>query len=323
VSLRGDLTERVSAEVHYEADVISAASVDVVSAASPRGFEEVRHGLGAGLEWSPEPEVRFAVRYLPSWERDYRSHGIVAESRYEWLDRRLVQELLVRLNIDRVGRAGEPEDAWRPLSTLIVSGALSWVFDRKTVGSIRYEVSGLDGFQASPYRFVPIDWLTVPSGVSVPERHPEWRARHAAAVSVRRALKKNWFWSVEYRLYGDNWGVSSHTGSSALEHAINGDDVLLGADVRAYYQDSASFYSERYIVRAGVIPELRSRDKLLAESWSLMGGLRAEAVLGSAGFIDELRVVVRGDIYDQHFVDFAPLERRTALVPSLGAAAEF
>lgn len=322
LTVRQELDEGVDAEVGWEADIISAASVDVVTAASPHAYEETRHGLTAAALWKPEREVTFALRYLPSWETDYSSHGLALRTAYEWLDRRLEQRLDVRASFDRVGRAGEPESRWRDLSVVSLAPSLGWVFDRWTVGNLGYELIAQDGFQSSSYRFVPVRWSLITS-VSVPERHPERRVRHAIAASVRHALSRDWFVAGGYRFYRDSWQVQSHTLDATLQHAIDTDRVLLGLDLRGYFQGEASFYRERYDAPPGTFPRYRSRDKMLSESWSALAGLRSEVGLGQVGFADDLRVVVKSDVYEQHFLTFEPLARRRAFIFQLGASAEY
>jgi hypothetical protein len=322
LSLRQEVSGWVDVEASYEADIISAASVDIVTAASPRGYEEVRHGFAAGVLWKPEREITFGLKYLPSFEPDYASHGLVLRTGYEWLNRRLEQRLDLRAAVDQVGRAGEPRDTWRDLHIVALSPAVSYVLDRHTVGNLTYELQAQDGFQASPYRFVPIDW-TGAATVAVPEQHPEWRVRHALAVGVRHALALRWYASLGYRFYRDSWEVQSHTGELGLQHATAQEKVIVGLDLRGYTQGAASFYEERYAAPAGTFPVYRSRDKLLSRSWSVLAALRGEVGLGATGFAEDIRVAARAGVYQQHFLEFEPLDRRRAFTFQLGATAEY
>ncbi|MFO0568517.1 MAG: DUF3570 domain-containing protein [Polyangiaceae bacterium] len=306
----------------YEADIISAASVDVMTAASPHGYSEVRHGLSAGATWKPEREITFALRYMPSWETDYSSHALSLRTAYEWLERRLEERLDARVSFDRVGRAGEPESQWHDLHLVSLGPSLSYVLDRWTVANLSYEVQAQSGFQQSAYRFVPIRWSGTTT-VSVPEEHPRWRVRHAFALGVRRALSRHWFLSGGYRLYRDSWGVTSHTADAGIQHATERERVIVGFDARGYYQGEADFYEERYARAPGTFPTFRSRDKMLSESWSVLAGLRGEIGLGPLGFAEDVRVAVRSDVYDQHFLTFEPLEGRRAFIFQLGASAEY
>lgn len=322
LSLRQEVSDWLDVEGSYEADIISAASVDVMTAASPHGYEEMRHGLSAGVVYKPEREIRFGLKYLPSWETDYDSHALALSTAYEWLERRLEERLDLRVSFDRVGRAGEPESEWRDLRIVALSPSLSYVLDRWTVASLAYEIQAQDGFQSSSYRFVPVRWSGTTT-VSVPERHPEWRVRHALALGVRHALSRSWFVSGGYRFYRDSWGLGSHTANAGLEHAAKRERVIVGVDARGYYQGEASFYQERYAAPPGTFPVYRSRDKMLSESWSVLAGLRGEVGLGPVGFADDLRVATRADVYDQHFLTFEPLDRRRAFIFQLGASAEY
>lgn len=322
VALRQELSPAVDVEASWEADIISAASVDVMTAASPRGYEETRHGLSAGVIWKPEPEITFALKYLPTWENDYSSHGLSLRTGYEWLERRLEQRLDLRASFDRVGRAGEPESEWRDLGLVAVGPSVSYVVDRWTVASVAYELQAQSGFQASPYRFVPIDWSSGTT-VSAPERHPEWRVRHALALGVRHALTRRWFASAGYRFYRDSWKLSSHTADAGLQYATRQERAIVGVVLRGYYQGEASFYQERYAAAPGTLPSYRSRDKMLSENWSVLAGLRGEIGLGPVAFTDDVRVAARTEIYDQHFLSFEPLGGRRAFIFQLGATAEY
>ena len=322
VALRQEVDSTIDLEVAWEADIISAASIDVLTAASPHGFEEVRHGLMAGVIWKPEREVTFGLRYLPTWEKDYDSHGLALRAGYEWLERRLEQRLDLRVSFDRVGRAGEPESEWRALRVVALGPSLSYVVDRWTVANIAYEIQAQSGFQSSPYRFVPIDW-SASTTVSAPERHPEWRVRHAVAVGVRRALSRRWFLSGGYRLYRDSWGLGSHTAEAGIQHATRQERAIVGIDLRGYSQGEASFYQERYAAAVGTLPRYRSRDKMLSENWSVLAGLRGEVGVGPVAFANDLRLTARTEFYDQHFSTFEPLDARRAFIFQLGAHAEY
>lgn len=318
-----EIDDRVEVEAGWEADIISAASVDIVTAASPRGFEEVRHGLIAGASFRPEPEVGFGIRYLPSWEPDFDSHAVAARTVHEWLERRVEQRLELRASFDRVGRAGEPTETWRKQTSVSAAASVGVIVDRWTVAQLAYEVASVDGFQASPYRFVPVSWEPTAIVVRVPERTPEHRARHAIGPSVRRALARDWFASAGYRFYADDWGIVSHTGELELQHELVRDRLVLGANARVYWQSSASFHRKRYVTPTGEVPRFRSADKMLSRSWSLLAGARSELGFGRAGPFEVLRATLSLAVYEQRFEEFAPLEARTAVIASLGASGEY
>ncbi len=324
VGAQAELYDRYQVEVAYDADIISAASVDVVTAASPRGYDEVRHGVRLGIGWRPEAATTLFARYLPSWEPDYRSHGVAAGASTEFWERNIDARLDVRANFDRVGRAGEPKQRWRDLTQLVVAPSIGWTVDPETTLQLAYELQLMNGFQASPYRFVTIQWTDAArSRIRIPETTPDQRTRHAIAVSTRRAVSKRWFVGLAYRFYVDSWAVVSHTAEAELQHAFLSDRVILGASVRGYWQGDADFYRERYVTPFGLLPKHRVADKMLSRQWSWLPGLRAELELGAPLGMAALRATTKLEVYDQHFLNFAPLEERRAVITSLGATGEF
>ncbi len=318
-----ELEDRYQLEAGYDADIITAASVDVVSAASPRGYEEVRHGLRLGAGYRPNAETTLSARYVPSWEPDYRSQGFAAAARTELWQRNIDLRIDGRLNVDRVGRSGEPESTFRDLTQGSVGLSFGLSVDPKTTLQIAYEVQLLSGFQASPYRFVAINWTDpAQTRVQVPEQSPEERVRHALAVGTKKSIATDWFWGVSYRFYTDSWGVVSHTGETQLEHAFFNDRVVLGGSLRGYVQGDASFYRERYRTAFGRLPKYRVADKVLSRQWSWLAGLRSEAELARGSEIAVVRATMKMEILDQRFQNFAPLDGRRAVITSLGVSGE-
>ena len=201
---------------------------------------------------------------------------------------------------------------------------LGWVFDKRTIGELAYELQVLDGFLASPYRFVTITWDRGDlATLSVPEALPGSRITHALAVGMRRAVGSRWFLRYNYRLFFDDWGVVSHTGTTELQHAFRGERLILGLSLRGYLQSKASFHRERYYAPEGTVPAFRDADKMLGASWSVLASLRGEYEIGPVGVAESLLVLVKVSFYEQHFLDFAPLSARRALVVSIGTAMEF
>jgi hypothetical protein len=322
VRVEQDLIEPLTVTASYDADIISAATVDVRTAASPRGYDEVRHGLLAGVSWRPLEETSLGARYLPSWEPDYRSHGIGTDASHAWSARRLITRLSFMVRVNQVGRSGESPEQWRSLTHAIGGLEQSVIVDARTIASLAYELQHARGYMASPYRYAAIGW---PDGSTVraPEAVPEQRTRHAGRASLRRALASRLFLAGGYRVYGDDWGVISHTGDVELQVEIVHRMLIASASFRGYYQTEATFYEERYEAAAGSLPKRRTADKMLASAWSLLGAVRAELTLASLGTIRALRGVIGVAIYDQHFLQFARLESRRAVIASLGVTAEY
>lgn len=323
VSARGDVSDEVEVGATYDVDIISAASIDVTTAASPRGYDEVRHGLRLAATWAPDADRSIGASYLPSWEPDYRSHAFAANARREWLDRRLETSLDARIIIDRVGRSGDDMSLWRDLTTVAGAASAALVVDRYTVAQLAYELQTSSGFMSSPYRFVTVSWTgDAPMDVSIPEAVPDDRLRHAVAAGVRRGFDDKWFAIASYRLYTDDWGIVSHTADAEVQRAFGWDKALVGFGARAYRQGAADFYARRYDAAPGDLPGYRTADKMLAESWSVLGSVRAEMSFEPSTVVGAVRGVLKIEAYHQRFVDFEPLQTRRAVVVSVGASVD-
>lgn len=322
LSLRAPVRDLVDIDAAVDADVITSASVDVMTAASPRGYEEVRHGytLGATLHLAPGTDI--GAHYIPSFEPDYESQGLAVSASREWLGRRLTTEIGARLSFDSVGRSGADRSAWRPLVTGGVMLGVGVALSPRMVGQLAYEVEIHDGFMASPYRYVPIHLAGSPDPIHAPEQVPDGRVRHALAAGLRRAFGGGWFGAGSLRFYLDSWGVTSHTEELEIQRSLLRDRVIVGLAARVYGQSAASFHRYRYDATMAAIPRYRSADKMLSSSWSLLVGPRIEVALGPLGLVDDLRATAKVELHEQRFFEFAPLAERQSAIVSFGIAGE-
>lgn len=303
----------------YDVDIISAASIDVVSAASPRGYKEERHGLALGADYRWKNQKTLALAYQPSWEPDYVSHGLSATASGEFVQRRLALALSYRVNFNRVGRSGDAMTLWDDLTEHAFGGSLGWVADSRTVFDVQAELQTRTGQLASPYRYVPIESL----GTSVREAVPRRRTGAALRVGIRRALTGKLFASLSYRFYGDDWRVFAHTGDADLQRSLRGQRWIVGTGLRASYQDAAAFYRSSYDLIDGDLPALRAIDKALARNASVLAHLRGEWRRPDTGPFSLITATAKLAIYHQTFWEFPRLGARNALIVSFGASAEF
>ncbi|MFV8749654.1 DUF3570 domain-containing protein [Nannocystaceae bacterium ST9] len=241
----GVVGERLAIDAAYTIDAWTGASVDVVTAATP-AIRETRHELTTGLGYLGD-RVSVAGSYRGSIEPDYRSHGGVLRSALSLADDNTTLALTVFGGHDRVGRAGDPFFA-RPQWNLGARFTLTQVLGKRTIGELGWETTRIEGFQASPYRWVAIGGDGTCAGAApwcVPESAPNERLRHAATIRARQALGRRVSLGGEYRLYFDSWGVWSHALEPDLAWLV-GDDDTLSLRYRYYTQSEARFYQPRY-----------------------------------------------------------------------------
>ena len=291
---------------HVLVDVISSASVDVVTQATSR-FDEVRIEAGgrAGM-WLTE-EVDLSVGMSHSQENDWESFAPSVGLAVDMFRRNTTLSAGYGFVHNRVGRSGDPNFEEK-LQSHTAEIALAQVIDRRSLLDVRYTFQGSFGFQSSPYRYL----RSFGAVFGVLERHPSKRYRHALTTSGLRYLAQDVALEASYRFYGDDWGILSHTATVGIRIEL-ADMVDLRGRGRFYHQRAASFWRELYDTPM----EFMSLDRELSTFWDAGGGLK----LGLHG--EHWRADVKVDALYYRFLDFAYLDGRLALVADVGGGVQW
>ncbi len=245
VSVAGQATEQTTLSAGYTVDAWTGASVDVVTAAT-MAISERRHEGQVGVVHD-DGTTRLNSRYRVSYEHDYESHGAVLGASRDYAKHNTTVSLNLMGSRDLAGRAGDPGFAQLMLSYGARAG-LSQVIDRRTVIDLALEATVLDGYQASPYRWVAVGGDGVCGHAApfcVPEHVPDLRIRNAASARLRRALGDQYSLGLDYRYYLDTWGLRSHTVEPVVSW-LPGEATTVAFHYRFYSQGEASFYRPRY-----------------------------------------------------------------------------
>jgi hypothetical protein len=126
---------------------------------------------------------------------------------------------------------------WNAVATRILSPTtlLRWGLEYNLV----------DGLQHNPYRAV------FAGGSYVPERHPERRERRDTFLRLNQYLSNRSSIKFSYRLYNDDWGITSHElGSSLNQYITHG--VAATYEYRYYTQTRADFFRPEYASVNGI-----------------------------------------------------------------------
>lgn len=251
---------RWSAGASWTADVVSSASIDVVTIAS-RPVEDTRHELGASVGYYGDDALELTAGYVFGTEVDHQSHALSLGVARDLGELRLWNAgALLGLSRSTVGAVVDDrfeERAW----TTQLALSLSRIVDRRTVMRAALEGSWTEGFQASPYRVVRLgDWTAAPyegddpdapawvfSGVTgaAREHHPDRRLRARLALDAVRDLGAGVAAFGQLSGYADSWGIEA--AEAALEARWEPvPDLLLRAGARGYFQASAWFWRRRY-----------------------------------------------------------------------------
>lgn len=320
-SAHDDVSDRLALDVETAIDVVSAASIDVVTQASPYAFSELRVEGGLTARWSPAPaELRASL--AGSTEHDYDALRLGVGVRRDLREHTTTLDLGYQLSLDQVGRVGDPSfDRGRDVHAVELTA--TQVLDRRTVVDLVLAGSVDHGYLASPYRFVPI---VDPGGArmySLAEAVPERRLSAAVIARGRRALGGGWFARASYRFAADSWRIRSHTVELHATRASADDRLALSVSARGYLQGAASFWSRTWIDDGGGAPAWRSLDRTLGGMSTLAAGITADRALGGALADDAVHVFASITLVRFGWRDFAPQAERTAVIAALGASTPF
>ena len=292
--------------------MMTCASVDVVSAATPKGyFQEDRKEYGGAVTWQHE-QRGVTLGATHSLENDFSSTtGSIALSS-ELAKRNATVSLSYGFTGSDVGRAHDPTFS-RRLDSHAVTAAWTQVLGRQWIGQVSGFFGYLSGFQSSVYRFVHFT-----DGTSGPEVAPDERFRRAVVAELRGSLSPSWFTGASYRLYTDSWGVLSHTGEVTLAYAPT-DWLTLRLRDRAYQQRGASFYSSHYDQPMRYM----SIDRELGAMYGNLAGAKLAIDLGSPARTSHWQMDLKYDWMWQHFEDFPWLTDRVMAMVEAGLQFDF
>lgn len=312
VSVDADLSEKLAVSVHGALDIMTCASIDVLTAATPKGyFQETRRELGGGLRLKRDL-ASYSASVTGSRENDYGSISGAVGWSDEFAQRNTVLTAGYSFTKSAVGRADDPNFS-RNLDSHTWSATVTQVLSPNWIVQASAWVGLLDGFQSSVYRFVHYR-----NGSSGAERMPSLRVRQAGVLALRGALTPTLFVAVNYRLYGDSWGLLAHTGEASILWQATPRLILRLRD-RIHQQRGSPYYAsvfERPL-------RFMSIDRELGALWGNLVGGKASALLLRGGLFEQLEFDLKVDGMVQRFADFPWLPTRSWVVMEAGFSATF
>lgn len=306
----GQVEERVELEAAYMMDAWTSASIDIRTSAT-QAVHELRHEVEAGAGYVFDTAT-LSAGYRYSIENDYWSHGGVTTLALDLAERNTTLALSVFGALDTVGKEGDPRYE-RPLDSLGARFTWTQVSSEDGLMQLSWETTYLNGFQASPYRWVALGSDELCAGAApycVPESAPDQRFRHALGASYRHALGARTSLGLGYRFYFDSWSLQSHTLEPDVSFRL-GKTIELKADYRYYTQGAAKFYRPSYTEDAdtGYVTRDRKLSPMYSHALGLAYGQRWEVTdEGSA-----LSLALRGAVTTYRYLEYVGLTHVEAL----------
>ena len=284
--VRKKFGENFSVAANYYVDMVSSASIDVVTQASP--YKETRHQASIIADML-NGKTQYSLGYTYSDENDYTANTASFDISQDMFGDLTTVSFGFSRAWDEVRRNGdpgfkEPVDRWsyRLSVAQIVTPQLMLGATVETITD--------QGYLNNPYRSARYVDTNVAAGYAwEPEVYPHTRTSTAASINADYFL---WYRAAVhgmYRYYTDSWGVDGNTLRLGYTHPI-GDRWILEADYRWYDQTAADFYSDlfpfedsqNFVGRDKELSTFQSQMVTLGVTWRLpplqWGGIERSSV---------------------------------------------
>lgn len=294
----------------YVVDVVSSASVDVVTQATAR-FDETRHEVGATAGYRNDEGSALLAAYSHSTEHDWTSHNVSVGGSRDLLQRNLSLTGSLTFQDNTVTRV-DTFGFSRKLRSYLATIGGAYTLSPRELAQLTLAGSLHDGYQASPYRYLKIDQF------GYAEHVPEQRAKVALVGRYHRDLGHHTALQLHARAYVDSYRVLSATAGTRLAYDggtsdLDGGSWDLAAFLRGYAQQHAWFYR-------GVYAEPQRHmtlDKELSSFWDIFAGLALGRTWRAARGTSELRFEARLAANHFTFLDYVWLRSRQGLTATL------
>lgn len=298
ILMRKQVGPSTSFVTNYYVDMISSASIDVITTASP--YTEERTQWSVGMDYL-RGNTTMSVGYTTSTESDFDARTYSLAVSQDMFGDLTTLTLSYALGDDTVGRSDDPlfeRDADRQQYGV----GLTQILSRNLIATVNYQVVTDEGFLNNPYRSVRYADPTVARGFSFePELYPNTRTSNALGVRMKYFLPYRAALEAEYRYFTDTWDIEGHTAKLGYVHPMG--PFTFHFKYRYHDQTGAHFFSDLF-PRAQAT-NFRGRDKELSPLTSHTIGIS-----GSWEFINQpegWKFLKRGSLnvsYDFLSVDY-------------------
>jgi len=274
ILVRKQVGKSVSLVGNYYIDLISSASIDVVTTASPYTEEREQYSIGADYL---RGNTTMRVNYVSSVESDFDSTTYSFSVSQDMFGDMTTLTLGYGYGEDIVGRSDDPTFK-RDNRRQQYSVGITQIFSRNLIAALNVETATDEGFLNNPYRSVRYFDSNVPLGYSYePELYPATRTSNAVGIRARYFLPYRAAIEAEYRFYTDTWDINGSTVALTYIHPWR--DFTFTVKGRYHNQTGAHFY--RDLFPRAQATNFRGRDKELSPLTSYTLKLKA-----SYSFID-------------------------------------
>ena len=305
VLVRKKVGNNFSVVGNYYVDMVSSASVDVVTTASP--YTEERKQWSLGMDYL-HGNTTMSLGYASSEESDYDAETFSFSVSQDMFGDLTTLTLSYALGDDLVRKVDDATFE-KDLDKQVYGIGLTQILTKKLIASANFEIMTDEGYLNNPYRSVR--YLDAAEGYKFEgELYPNTRTSTALGLRARYFLPYRAAIQGEYRYFTDTWDMEAHTAS--LTYIQPWRDLTFTAKYRYHDQTAASFY--RDIFPGPQATNFRARDKELSPLDSHTMSLKVSYMFlnekRSWGFIKKASVTASYAMLNVNYSDFTDLRRR-------------
>lgn len=298
--VRKKFADQYSVSANYYVDMVSSASIDVVSTASP--YKEQRDQASLALDVL-NGKTQYSVGVAGSEENDYSASTASFDVSQDLFGDLTTVSFGFSRGWDEVRKRGD-RDFEEPVDRRSYRLGVTQVVTPSLMMSLAYETITDEGYLNNPYRSVRYLDPDSPAGYAYqPEVYPRTRTSNAASLGARYFLPFRAAVHGEYRWFTDTWGIDANTLRLGYTHPLGARWVLEGG-LRWYDQSAADFYADLFPREDA--QNFLARDKELSTFTSLMLSVGATYELPAfgAGFLQRSTVNLFYDRIRYEYDDF-------------------
>jgi len=280
ILVRKRFLDDFSVSVNHYVDMVSSASIDVVTTASK--YTEERTQYSVGVDYLRN-NTTVSMNFANSSENDYESDTANLTISQDFFYNLTTLAIGYGSSSDTVMKNGQ-DDFIEEVDRQNYRIDLNQVITKNFFMTLAVEGITDDGFLNNPYRSVRFLDPTVAVGYSYqPEIYPETKTSTAVAITGKYFLPYRAALSTEYRNYTDTWGVAGQSFEIGYVHPV-GDSFIVELTLRSYKQTEADFYADLFPFQNA--QNFLARDKELSTYTSNSIGIGAtyQFKLDVAGF---------------------------------------
>ena len=268
ILVRKKVGKSISLVGNYYVDMVSSASIDVITQASP--YTEERKQWSLGMDYL-HGNTTMRLNYTSSEESDYDGATYSFSVSQDMFGDLTTLTLGYALGDDVVGRSDDVLFE-RDVDKQTYSIGITQILTKNLISSLNFETATDEGFLNNPYRSVRYADLGSAVGFSYEaELYPNTRTSNAVGLRMRYFLSYRAAIEAEYRFFTDTWDIEGHT--AALTYIHPWGDFTFTGKFRYHNQTGAHFYSDLF--SRSQATNFRGRDKELSPLTSYTFKLQA------------------------------------------------